>query len=569
MHGLVKKVAVRSSRRLYHSMWEGIRQALALLLTSALPVTSLPIEIPRTVGRSVPATHLPQAMLSLGTRDGFLDARPAGASSPNPKNPKSNAAYASTMPKGLRPSSPVLSTLPALVSGAVHSPGLLRPALRVALPSPPPPNPSNTSTISSNFNGTSIAAGNYIWFNSVLKPSGVPSTGATITVSGAMVQFTANNVAYNLAVPDSVITFSSSATTASTVFDAVHNQWQTTVPASYSGNVFLAGLSDNLSSSLPGGINPVNWTATFYTDTTGVSLQWQWAAAVYTSFSSNYSALGVKPADAITNSDHAGTPENYKSYVIGGARGGGGSNWTGSYSGTASVTPQVTGIHAPVANAGPAQTVFVGTTIQLNGTGSSDPDGLRITYSWSFVSVPAGSTATISDTTNPTPAFYVDKSGSYTAQLIVSDGELNSAPAQVVVTTKNSPPVANSGTDQTAKTGSTVQLDGSGSSDVDGDRLTYRWSIVSAPQGSTATLSDPSIVDPTFVTDMKGTYVIQLIVNDGTVDSAPSQVVISDVNSAPIANAGHDQMVNVGTTVQLDGSHSTDVDGDSLTYAWS
>jgi hypothetical protein len=64
---------------------------------------------------------------------------------------------------------------------------------------------------------------------------------------------------------------------------------------------------------------------------------------VYTNFSSNYNALGVKPTDdndasIYHNSDHAGTPENFKPFVIGGARGGGGSNYTGSYSGTGGIT---------------------------------------------------------------------------------------------------------------------------------------------------------------------------------------------------------------------------------------
>src|SRR5205823_2588683 len=71
---------------------------------------------------------------------------------------------------------------------------------------------------------------------------------------------------------------------------------------------------------------------------------WKWAAAVYSQLSSNWNTLGVKPVDdnsasAYQNSDHAGTPENYKAYVTGGATGGGGSNWTGGYSGTASATP--------------------------------------------------------------------------------------------------------------------------------------------------------------------------------------------------------------------------------------
>jgi len=41
-------------------------------------------------------------------------------------------------------------------------------------------------------------------------------------------------------------------------------------------------------------------------------------------------------ASIYKNSDHAGTPENFKTFVVGGATGGGGSNFTGSYSATGS-----------------------------------------------------------------------------------------------------------------------------------------------------------------------------------------------------------------------------------------
>ena len=73
-------------------------------------------------------------------------------------------------------------------------------------------------------------------------------------------------------------------------------------------------------------------------------VQWKWAAAVYTNFNADYNLLGVKPVDdnkknPYLNSDHAGTPENFKPYVIGGATGGGGSNYTGGLSGTAAVGP--------------------------------------------------------------------------------------------------------------------------------------------------------------------------------------------------------------------------------------
>ncbi|MCD4811316.1 putative Ig domain-containing protein [bacterium] len=223
----------------------------------------------------------------------------------------------------------------------------------------------------------------------------------------------------------------------------------------------------------------------------------------------------------------------------------------------------------PIANAGPDQTVFVTQTVTLDGSSSSDVDGDPLTYQWSFTSIPSGSAATLSDPAAVNPAFIVDMPGTYTAQLIVNDGLVNSDPDTVTITTENSPPVANAGPDQTVLVTETVQLDGSSSSDVDGDPLTYQWSFTSIPAGSTATLSDPTIVNPTFVIDLPGAYTVQLIVDDGTVDSDPDSVVISTGNSRPMANAGPDQTVYVTDTVQLDGSGSSDVDGNPLTCQWS
>lgn len=198
-----------------------------------------------------------------------------------------------------------------------------------------------SSSIDSNFNGTAISQGNFIWFNSVLKPSGLGANPVTILFHNSTIQFTANATPYNLSVPDALITFSPTATTATTTFDTANNRWVTTVPSSgLSGNTFLSGLAFQVpGGGLPGGISPGTWSGQFTTDTPGVTVQWKWAAAVYTSFSTNPNALGVKPVDdnqasQYQNSDHAGTPENFKSFVIGGARGGGGSNYTGSYSAT-------------------------------------------------------------------------------------------------------------------------------------------------------------------------------------------------------------------------------------------
>ena len=223
----------------------------------------------------------------------------------------------------------------------------------------------------------------------------------------------------------------------------------------------------------------------------------------------------------------------------------------------------------PVANAGEDQSALVGDIITLDGTASSDVDGDLLSFQWSFTTRPENSSALLSDPNSVIPSFTIDVPGIYVVQLIVNDGNVNSAPDTVMITTENSPPVADAGSDETAFVGDIINLDGSDSNDVDGDTLTYEWSILALPDESTTSLSDPMSATPTFEVDRFGTYIIQLIVNDGTIDSAPDTVTISTQNSKPVANAGTDQSVFVNETVQLDGSASKDVDGDPLTYQWS
>jgi len=227
----------------------------------------------------------------------------------------------------------------------------------------------------------------------------------------------------------------------------------------------------------------------------------------------------------------------------------------------------------PVANAGPDQTVPIGQTVTLNGSGSSDPNSDPLTYSWSFVLRPAGSRAVLTNPTGVRPTFVADVAGAFTVQLIVNDGQVSGTPDSVLVTaaTGNIRPVANAGTDQAVNVGQTVTLDGSGSSDANGNPLTYSWSFVSRPAGTAATLSDPASATPTFVADTAGNYVVQLIVNDGQVDSQPDSVIVAAAaaNLRPVANAGPDQTVSVGQTVTLDGRASSDPDSNPLTHSWS
>jgi len=227
---------------------------------------------------------------------------------------------------------------------------------------------------------------------------------------------------------------------------------------------------------------------------------------------------------------------------------------------------------APVASAGADLGVLVGSLATLDGSGSSDANGDSLTYSWAFVSRPAGSSASLSGANTVSPSFTPDVAGPYVVSLTVNDGKVSSAADTVTVNAAvgNAAPVANAGADQNVNVGASVELDGSGSSDANGDTLSYTWAFVSTPVGSSASLSGSSTVKPTFTADIAGDYVVRLTVNDGTVDSASDSVTVNAAvgNAAPVANAGADQNVNVGASVTLDGSASSDADNDSLTYTW-
>lgn len=226
--------------------------------------------------------------------------------------------------------------------------------------------------------------------------------------------------------------------------------------------------------------------------------------------------------------------------------------------------------HPPVANAGPDQSAFVGTSVTLDGSGSTDEDGDPLTYHWRIAAQPAENAAAIDDINAVTPTVTIHQKGIYKIELIVNDGKANSTPSIVTITTENSKPVAVAGNDQTVFVKQTVLLDGVLSTDIDGDPLTYRWELSAKPTGSLAALQGADTQMPSFAPDKPGIYTITLIVNDGLVDSAADQVLVSTQNSKSVANAGPDQTgKTAGIPVELDGSLSFDVDGDTLTYTWS
>lgn len=205
-----------------------------------------------------------------------------------------------------------------------------------------------------------------------------------------------------------------------------------------------------------------------------------------------------------------------------------------------STTDSVT-IHAlgggnlpPVASAGLNVSMEVGESIQLDGSGSFDPEGQPLDYAWTLGSGPVGHNGQLLNTTSVAPTFTPDLPGFYVISLVVNDGQLDSVPpdrTRITVSPFNAAPVANAGPDQNVPVGATVQLDGAGSFDPEGQPLGYSWSLSSVPPGSNAALSDPFLVNPTFVADVAGGYTARLIVSDGLKFSQPDEVLVTATSS--------------------------------------
>ena len=157
-----------------------------------------------------------------------------------------------------------------------------------------------------------------------------------------------------------------------------------------------------------------------------------------------------------------------------------------------------------MADAGDDQTVDLAAIVTLDGSESHDPDGDPLTFAWSVLTRPAGSTAVLSNPSAVGPTFVADRAGEFVMQLIVNDGQVDSAPDTVRITTRNTRPVADAGDDQTRSVGDTVTIDGTGSFDSDGDPLSYSWSFTSRPTGSNSTIANPTQTTTSFVADVAG-----------------------------------------------------------------
>jgi large repetitive protein len=241
------------------------------------------------------------------------------------------------------------------------------------------------------------------------------------------------------------------------------------------------------------------------------------------------------------------------------------------------LTPLSTANHPPVANAGTDQIVNENTTVTLVGAGSDpDPDD-TLAFLWRQT---GGPSVELSNRTSTNPAFtapmITDDTQLKFSLGVTDDKGLSSSPAVVNVAIRhiNRQPIANAGQDQTVNAGHAVSLDGTGSKDPDSDVLSYSWNQTNGPSVKLddtntfiATFRAPSNISSD--TDL----IFELKTKDGsnatsTDDAKVTVKYVQPSNKPPLANAGPNQTVNASDIVKLDGTASSDPDGNITTYLW-
>jgi len=230
-------------------------------------------------------------------------------------------------------------------------------------------------------------------------------------------------------------------------------------------------------------------------------------------------------------------------------------------SNTATTTATIgQGNQAPIADPNGPYEGTINTTLEFDGSASSDPDGTIASYSWDFGDGTTGNgmTATHSYTTP----------GSFNVTLTVTDdtGASDSAGTTAVIRdTVNQPPTADANGPYNGTVGIPVAFNGTSSSDTDGTVVRYDWDF---GDGTTDVDAGPA-PSHTYLSD--GSYTVTLTVTDntGNTDTDVTTATIGGVaNQPPVANINGPYSGSIGLAVQFDGSGSFDSDGAIAAYRW-
>src|SRR2546426_951603 len=181
--------------------------------------------------------------------------------------------------------------------------------------------------------------------------------------------------------------------------------------------------------------------------------------------------------------------------------------------------------YKPVANPGGPYSGIVKQPLAFDGSKSFDRNGDSLSYLWSFGDIYANAVPG----TGVRPTYTYQYKGRYTATLTVSDGFKQSDPVSVTVDIPNHPPVAKAGGPYAGLGNELIAFNPSGSSDVDGDALIYKWSAKDANGQPAGTFMGNSGFF------LPGTYTLTLVWNDGTAASAPSGTTLSAATQPPTA----------------------------------
>src|SRR6266850_1902747 len=208
------------------------------------------------------------------------------------------------------------------------------------------------------------------------------------------------------------------------------------------------------------------------------------------------------------------------------------------------------------------QTVTAGQMATFSVTASGTAP---LSYQWQKNSADI-SGATLASYT--TPATTAQDNGAQ-FRVVVSNpvGSTTSGTATLRV---QSPPVADAGPDQTVEStgsgGTSVKLNGSKSSDPDGDVLSFVWKDEA---GNVVGTTD--VVQLTLSVGMH-TFTLKVTDSEGLSATDTVLITVNAVNHPPVADAGVDQILECvgqgGTRVTLNGSNSSDPDGDALSFVW-
>ena len=237
----------------------------------------------------------------------------------------------------------------------------------------------------------------------------------------------------------------------------------------------------------------------------------------------------------------------------------------------------------PVANAGPDQTVFPGTVVSLDGSGSTTDYRARPDYAWTRTGGTVNVGVNLSDANTIQTDFTVAplengmKHATHVFTLTVTDNETGGISTDTVTITVESPLVANAGKDQLVLNGAIVVLDSSGSTDRNGTIESYAWNRIGGTSTHVPSFSvfDPGTLifkaEPLTGGDADVTHIFELTVtnNTGQTDTDTVTITVTSGFGVPVANAGDDQVVHSGEIVYLDASGSLGLNDDLMTYAWT